>query len=198
MGARAVHGEDPDPTRQSSSASLRKSPAEGGQGRSRTLRRRCGWCGTPWSTGSRRATSCRSSMLFCRRWRTSWLDILIPEQAIEVPKISSSPVVLADAWFLRCRRRNSFRKCPWSRMLTFQYLMVVTVEAEGEVFKVYAQKRTQRFVEQNTLTIPVLHGRAGGRGLQGFSPRQNSAASSAHSPGATDEVFTTFFKLFLT
>ena len=45
---------------------------------------------------------------------------------------------------------------------------------------------------------PVPHGRgsrAGQRGLQGSRPRHNSAASSAHSPGAADDFLQGVFAL---
>ena len=44
--------------------------------------------------------------------------------------------------------------------------------------------------------IPVPQGRGGGGGLLGLRPDPNSAASSAPSPGAADEVFTWFFSHF--
>ena len=79
--------------RRSSSCTTRKTPSGGcGQVRSRTLCRRAGCSGTPWSTGSTRARSFRSSMLLCRRWGIrclrSWRrsqDLLGPEQLMEVP-----------------------------------------------------------------------------------------------------------------
>ena len=46
------------------------------------------------------------------------------------------------------------------------------------------------------MDIPVPQGRGVGRGLLGLRPDPNSAASSAHSPGAADKVFTWFFALF--
>ena len=143
-------------------ASARKSPAEGGQGRSRTLRRR---------RGSSRAPSCRSSMLQCRRVGTSWLKrsgTLICTSLSWLSKCPRShlhPVVLAGARFLWCsRRRNSWWKCLrshssvhctglWSRTLTFQFLMVVTVVAEEEVCKVYAQDRIQLLHSRNRLVL---------------------------------------------
>ena len=39
------------------------------------------------------------------------------------------------------------------------------------------------------LNTPVPRGCGGGGGLQGSRPEQNSAASSAHSPGAAYEFF---------
>ena len=51
-------------------------------------------------------------------------------------------------------------------------------------------------MEQN-VDIPVPRGRHGEGGLQGLRPGQNSVASSSHSPGAADEVFTkVFFRTF--
>ena len=78
----------------------------------------------------------------------------------------------------------------------FQFLMVVTVGAGEEVFKVHGQDRIQqRFMGQNTLTFQFLKLVAEG-GLLGLRPDPNSAASSAHSPGAANEVFTQFFRTF--
>ena len=141
----------------------------GSQGRSRTLRRKRGLCGTPWSTGLKRAPSCRSPMLQCRRVGTSWWSSICRSLSwlSKCPRSLLHPVVLATARFPWCRRRNSWWKCLrsfpillctglWSRTLTFQFLMVVTVWAGRgeEVFKVYAQDRIQqRFVEQKTLTF---------------------------------------------
>ena len=71
-------------------------------------------------------------------------DVLIPEQAIAVPKISSSRNSLS-------RRQNSWWKCRrsyaglWSRTWIFQFLVVVVVSVS-----VYTQDRVQqRLVEQN-------------------------------------------------
>ena len=120
VGARAeLHGEDlgpPTPSR-SSSAFSRKSPAECGQGRSRTLRRRRGLSGTSWSTGLKRAPSCRSSMLQCRRVGTSWWKRsgtsirTSPSRLSKCPRSRLHPAVLAGAGFPWCRRRNSWWKC---------------------------------------------------------------------------------------
>ena len=73
---------------------------------------------------------------------------------------------------------------------------------DGEVFKVFPQDRIQpgqnstAFCGAEHVDIPVLHGRGGEGGLQGFSPRQNSAASSSHSPGAAAKVFTRGVRTF--
>ena len=53
----------------------------------------------------------------------------------------------------------------------------------------------QRNVEQ-TIDIPVPHGRVGGRGLQGFLPGQGSAASSSHV-GSAEEAGHGVFRTFL-
>ena len=60
----------------------------------------------------------------------------------------------------------------------------------------HAQDRIQqRFMEQNTLKIPVPQGRCGRGGLLGSRPDSNSTASSAHS-GAADEAFPGGFRTF--
>ena len=87
------------------------------------------------------------------------LDLHIPEQAIEVPKISSSSS--------RCRR---------SRVPVVQ-----TAEQLVEVPTITSYSSfLQRTVEQ-TIDIPVPHdrgGRGGGTGLQGFSQGQGTTARS--------------------
>ena len=52
------------------------------------------------------------------------------------------------------------------------------------------------FVEQNILTFHFPHGRGGGGGLQGFLPRQISAASSSHSSGAVVRLLHGVFAIF--
>ena len=122
----------PLPSR-SSSASSKKSPAVCGQGRSRTLCRRSGCSGTRWSTGSRRAPSCRSSMLGCRRgetsrWRRSGTSLCrFPSRLSKCPRSHLHPVVLAGAGFpsaadggtvwWKCLRSYPFLLCTglWSR-----------------------------------------------------------------------------------
>ena len=72
VGARdELHGDVPGPpslTIRSSSASTKKSPAGGGQGRSRTLRRSPGLGGPLASTLSRSVPTFRFSTCLCRRW----------------------------------------------------------------------------------------------------------------------------------
>ena len=91
-------------------------------------------------------------------------DVLIPEQAIAVPKITGAVCVLPS------RRQNSWWKCRrsypthryaelWSRTWIFQFLVVVVVSVS-----VYTQDRVQqRLVEQNfsaeqNFDIPVPRG----------------------------------------
>ena len=52
------------------------------------------------------------------------------------------------------------------------------------------------FVCEQNVDIPVPLGRGGGGGLLGSRPDPNSAASSAHLPGAAVEVFTGVFAVF--
>ena len=81
----------------------------GDQGRSRTLRRNRGLCGTSWSTGLKRAPSCRSSMLLCRREGTSWWKrsgtsmCTSPSMVSKCPRSRLHPVVLAGTGFPWCR-----------------------------------------------------------------------------------------------
>ena len=82
------------------------------------------------------------------------LDLPIPEQAIEVPKISSPS--------RHCRRRVRFAE--------------QTAEQLVEVPTIISYSSLQRIVEQK-VNIPVL-GRGGQHvGLQGFSHRQRSTAT---------------------
>ena len=125
------------------------------------------------------------------------LDMLIPEQVIEVPKISSSP------------RRSRRRRVPLVQ--TEEQLVEVPefvqlaalfqqqiVDAPGSP-QGFLPGQDYLLVWEQNMDIPVLHGhggRAGRGGLLGLRPDPNSAAPSAHSPGAADEVFTWFFALF--
>ena len=133
------------------------------------------------------------------------LDTHVPEQAVEVPKISSSSR-------LSCRRRV--------------LRLPQTAEQLVEVPTIVSVSSLRALVEQN-VDIPVPRGRGGlvgRRDLQGFSkghcsaaflgaehvdipvPRhgglqgsrhgQGSAASSFHSRDAADEAFTGFFFFF--
>ena len=101
----------PPPTlpSRSSSASTMKSPAVGGQGRSRTLRRRSGW---PLRADPRCCSAAGRETSWWRRSGTSictslsWLS--------KCPRSHLHPVVLAGAGFLWCRRWNSRWKCAGS------------------------------------------------------------------------------------
>ena len=148
----------------SSSASTKKSPAVGGQRRSRTLCRRTRWRGTPWSTGSKRAPSCRSSMLLCRRWG-DWLvavlkafDFPVPEQVIKAPKKSKSS--------RRCRVPD-FRFVPMEHQTGEQLVEMPTVVSFSSL---------QRTAEQS-IDIPGTGRRpGGGGGLQSLHPGHSSTA----------------------
>ena len=87
------------------------------------------------------------------------LDFLIPEQVVEVPKISSSP--------RRSRRR-------W----------VPSVRTAEQLPTIVSYSSLHGLVEQNVyLPVPhCRHGRGGGRGLQGLHPEQNSAAEHVDIP----------------
>ena len=82
------------------------------------------------------------------------LDLPIPEQAIEVPKISSS-----SRYFLRA---------PGS-------MVQQTAELLVEVPTIVSFRSLHGLVEQN-VDIPVPHGRGGGGGLQDVRSGQDSAA----------------------
>ena len=147
------------------------------------------------------------------------LDLPIPEQVLEVPKITSSSrrsrlrrvspqhADGGNSWW-ECRNSCRLPFCSSSRLLTllevlqvfslnriicwcgsrswtFQFLMGMVVGMVGKVFK---------FPPRNRIHVDIPVPCRGG--LQGSRPGQNSAASSAHSPGAADEVFTGFFALF--
>ena len=87
------------------------------------------------------------------------LDLPIPEQVIEVPKISSSSRRSRRRRFPSARRRrNSWWKCRNSCRLPLcssrSSLMVTVVGLVGEVFKFPPRNRIhQRLVESNTLTL---------------------------------------------
>ena len=134
------------------------------------------------------------------------LDTHVPEQAIEVPKITSTP------------RHSRRRRVRFAQQTAEQLVEVPTIISYSSL---------HGLVEQN-VDIPVPHGRGGRvgvRGLQGFPgqdstavvgadrvdipvprsgglqgsrPRQASSASSAHLPGVADDAFTEvfFFALF--
>ena len=57
-------------------------------------------------------------------------------------------------------------------------------------------QNSRAFCGAEHVDIPVRQGRGVGTGLLGLRPDPNSAASSAHSPGAADEVFTVVFRTF--
>ena len=97
-------------------------------------------------------------------------DVHFAVQAVEVPKISTSP------------RRSRRRRFP----------LVQTAEQLVEVPAIVSHSSLHGLVEQN-VDMPDLHGRGGGASLQGLRPGQSSVASSSHSLGAADEVFYTVF-----
>ena len=94
-------------------------------------------------------------------------DVLIPEQAIEVPKISSTP--------RPPRRRVRFAE--------------QTVEQLVEVPTIISYSSLRGIMEQN-VDIPVPHdrgGRVGDRSLQGFPGQSSTAYFGADFPAATAE-----------
>ena len=94
------------------------------------------------------------------------LDVHIPEQVIEVPKISSPS--------RHCRRRVVF-----AEQTAEQLVEVPTMISYSSLL--------QRTVEQNVV-IPVL-GRGGRNvGLQGFSPRQSSTAQLASQERSSERI----------
>ena len=101
------------------------------------------------------------------------LDVHIPEQVIEVPKISSPS--------RPCRRRVRF-----SEQTTEQLVEVPTFISYSSLL--------QRTVEQNVVN-PVL-GRGGRNvGLQGFPPRQSSTAQLASQERSPERIVAAF-KIF--
>ena len=93
------------------------------------------------------------------------LDVRIPEQVIEVPKISSSS--------RHCRRRVRF-----AEQTAEQLVEVPTIISYSSLL--------QRTVEQN-VDIPV--GRGGRNvGLQGFPPRQSSTAQHASQERSSERI----------
>ena len=96
------------------------------------------------------------------------LDLPIPEQAIEVPKISSTP---------RPPRRRRVR------------FAEQTAEQLVEVPTIISYSSLRGIMEQN-VDIPVPHGRGGRvgvRSLQGFPGQSSTAYSGADFPAATAE-----------
>ena len=93
-----------------------------------------GCSGTPWCTGSRRSHSCNQLVEAFQ-----YLDLPIPEQVIEVPKISSSS------------RRSRRRRVP---------LVQQTAEQLVEVTTIVSFSSLHGLVERN-VDIPVPHGWGG-------------------------------------
>ena len=93
------------------------------------------------------------------------LDVFIPEQAIEVPKISSP--------------RHPRRRVRFAEQTAEQLVEVPTIISYSSLL--------QRTVEQN-VDIPVL-GRGGRNvGLQGFPPRQSSTAQLASQERSSERI----------
>ena len=94
------------------------------------------------------------------------LDVRIPEQAVEVPKISCPS--------RRCRRRVRFAEQTAEQLVEVPTIM-------------FYSSLLQRTVKQN-VDIPVL--RRGGRnvGLQGFPPRQSSTAQHASQERCSERI----------
>ena len=157
------------PPRRSSSTSSRSPVGSGPTCWSRRAHR-WGSSGAPWSTSP---TWCMVQILdipvlqvpdqLVEVWRH--LDFHIPEQVIEVPKISASSCY---SWCsLRRRRQNSWWKCPrscpyllfssalLSTLLPFLF-PVVEVVVYGEVFKVFSQDRIQQRSLRRSLTFQFL------------------------------------------
>ena len=124
------------------------------------------------------------------------LGLHIPEQVVEVPKIPHV-VVVAGAGFPWCRRRNSWWKCrnsyrlPFcssSRSLTLLEVLKIFSLDRGALQVFSQEQNSAAFSGVEHVDIPVPCG------VQGLRPGQGSTASSSHSPGAADEVFTCFFR----
>ena len=129
------------------------------------------------------------------------LDVLVLEQATEVPKISSSsrhpcrrrvlrvpqtaeqlvevPTIVSLSFFVRL----------WGRTWTFQFLMVVAVGLGREGLQSFSlRQNSTAFRGAEHVDIPVPRG-----GLDGSRLGQGSTASSFHSDGASDKAFTWVF-----
>ena len=139
------------------------------------------------------------------------LDTLIPEQAIEVPKISSSS--------RHCRRRVRFAEQTAEQLvevptiISYSSLLQLTMEQNVDIpvlgrggrnaglqgflprqsstVQLASQERiSERIVEQ------IVDSRVFGGGLQDFRPGQSSSASSSSPAGFADELGEGFFALF--
>ena len=83
------------------------------------------------------------------------LDTHVPEQVIELPKISSTP-------------RHSRRRVRFAEQTAKQLVEVPTIISYS----------SSRWILEQNVDIPVPHGRDGGGGLLGLHPGQSSAAFS--------------------
>ena len=156
-------------TLSSSRCSRKNSGVRGLTGCTRSGRRR-GTSGTPWNRLSTALVPSLDVLVpqmenqlvdVCRLF-----DVLIPEQVIEVPKISSTP---------RPPRRRRVR------------FAEQTAEQLVEVPTIISYSSLQRTVEQN-VNIPVP-GREGQHvGLQGFLPRQRSTAVHASLERSSERI----------
>ena len=132
-----------------------------------------GTSGTPWNRSPTTRSSCRrfdvpvpqmenQLVEVCRQ-----LDVHIPKQVIEVPKISSPS--------RPCRRRVRF-----AEQTAEQLVEVPTIIS-------YYSSLLQRTVEQNVDTpVPDRGGR--NVGLQGFPPRQSSTAQLASQERSSERI----------
>ena len=160
----APHGDRSQPPRPVRERSASSTTAYGhrsdfswrcGQHRCRRCCRRWGCSGTPWSRGSCTRLTCRSSTLLCRRKVDQLvdffknLDIEVPAQVIEVPKI--------------------FQDIVPQRSVD---LVPQLVEQLVEVPTVLTPTRIAVQIAEQIVGIPVPHGRG-----QGSLPGQGSPAS---------------------
>ena len=134
------------------------------------------------------------------------LDKPIPEQAIVVPKKSKSSEHQTAEQLVEVPTTVSFSSLQWTAEQSVD--IVGTGRRPSSSWSSLSgwagrrsrllpgAEKTAALGGAQHFDIPVPHGCGGGGGLQGFSPRQNSAAFTAHLSGAADEVFIGVFALF--
>ena len=165
----ALHGQVLGAPSRSSSSCARKSRA--GPGHPAWVSRgghRTRICSAPWSRFVTMRLWYRFWMHLWRRWwnscRTSCVSStrLFPSRLSKCPRSCPmmslcAPLCAIRSWWnswWKCRRSYHFPRCSglWSRLLTFQFLVV---EGDSLAFKVFFLNRVQqRFLRSRSLTLP--------------------------------------------